>query len=123
MSPLGSSVPVRSASDAPQPTSDDSATRVDANDRETIGVGILLDDLVSDPLQRPLQIVALQHDFVVHSLASFLASQDRVKGRRERSSEGGGSGVASPSRTAGRFRSRPYRTRLVSLAPLGWSSG
>ena len=44
----------------------DGAAGVDADDRQTIRIGILLGDLVGDPPQRSPQIVVLQHDLLVH---------------------------------------------------------
>jgi hypothetical protein len=54
---------------------------VDPDQRQTIRVLILLDDLVGDPDERPPEIVVIEHDLVVvQLLRTFLASPDRVKG-------------------------------------------
>ena len=58
------------------------AAGVDADDRQALGLGVLLGDLVGDPPQRSPQVVVLEHDLLAHFVASFLASRDRVKGRR-----------------------------------------
>jgi hypothetical protein len=39
---------------------------VDADDRQGIGIWVLLGDLVGDPPQRSPQVVALEHDRLVH---------------------------------------------------------
>ena len=44
----------------------DGAASVDADDRQALGIGVLLGDLVGDPPQRSPQIVVLQHDLLVH---------------------------------------------------------
>ena len=61
------------------------AAGVDPDDRQALGVRVLLDDLVGDPPQRSPQVVALEHDLLAH-FCSFLASRDRVKGRPQSSS-------------------------------------
>ena len=44
----------------------DGAASVDADDRQTLRIGVLLGDLVGDPPQRSPQIVVLQHDLLTH---------------------------------------------------------
>ena len=82
MSPIGSSAPVSSPSRAWQAAGQQRAAGVDADDRQALGLRVLLGDLVGDPPQRSPQVVVLEHDLLTHSFASFLASRDRVKGRR-----------------------------------------
>ena len=72
-----------------QAAGEEGAAGVDADDRETLGLGVLLGDLVGDPPQRSPQVVVLEHDLLAHFFASFLASRDRVKGRPQGSSERG----------------------------------
>ena len=47
---------------------EEGAAGVDADDRQTLGIGVLLGDLVGDPLQRSPQVIALEHDLLAHSL-------------------------------------------------------
>jgi hypothetical protein len=49
-----------------QSPGEQSAARVDADDRQGRRIGILLGDLVGDPPQRSPQVVALEHDRVIH---------------------------------------------------------
>jgi hypothetical protein len=48
------------------------APGVDPDDRQILGIGVLLGDLVGDPPQRSPQIVVLQHDLLGHSFLAFL---------------------------------------------------
>ena len=82
MSPIGSSAPVSSPTQGVQAAGEDGAAGVDADDRQAVGLRVLLGDLVGDPPQRSPQIVVLEHDLLAHFCCSFLASRDRVKGRR-----------------------------------------
>ena len=96
------------------------AAGVDADDREPLGIRVLLGDLVGDPPQRSPQIVVLQHDLLTHFFASFLASRDRVKGRPQCSSGAADAGRPSPRmREARRGPTRP----AVSRAPFGIELG
>ena len=64
-----------------QPLAQDGAAGVDADQRETIGTRVLLDDLVGDPHQGAAQIVTVEDDLVLAAhTRPFLASLDRVKG-------------------------------------------
>ena len=49
-----------------QPAGEQRAAGVDSDDRETLGIGVLLGDLVSDPLQGSPHVIALEHDLLGH---------------------------------------------------------
>src|SRR5581483_11210548 len=81
-----------------QPLGERDAARVDADERDVVEIRIALDDLVRDPGQRPLDILAVEQDLLAlrvhraHACGrgrmragrvirnSFPASRDRVKG-------------------------------------------
>jgi hypothetical protein len=52
------------ADECVQAARDDRAARVDADQRQALGPGVLLDDLVRDPHQRAAQVVAVEHDLL-----------------------------------------------------------
>ena len=54
------------AEEGVQAAGQDGAAGVDADDRQALGIGVLLGDLVGDPPQRSPQIVVLEHDLLVH---------------------------------------------------------
>ena len=81
MSPIGTSVAGQLAEQRVQAAGEHGAAGVDADDREALGLRVLLGDLVGDPPQRSPQIVVLEHDLLSSTLCSFLASLDLVKGR------------------------------------------
>ena len=82
MSPIGSSVSVSSPRKACRRRARIAPRVWMPTIARALGIGVLLGDLVGDPPQRSPQIVVLEHDLLTHSFASFLASRDRVKGRR-----------------------------------------
>ncbi len=51
-----------------QAAGENGAAGVDADDRETLGIGVLLGDLMGDPSQGSPQVIVLQHDLLTHSL-------------------------------------------------------
>ena len=52
-----------------QAAGEERAAGVDADDREALGLRVLLGDLMGDPPQRSPQVVALEHDLLAHLLA------------------------------------------------------
>src|SRR4051812_26070678 len=50
-----------------EPLRQDRASRVNADEGQALGAGILLDDLVGDSPQRSPQIIALEHDLLTLS--------------------------------------------------------
>ena len=132
--------PGQLAEEGVEAAGEERAAGVDADQGEIPGIGVLLGDLVGDPPQRSPQIVVLEHDLLTHS--SLLPSWPHGTGLKDArrvaarvagpvwprphelrgGSAGGGSGTASPSRTAGgSVEAVPEPPR--SRAPFGTSSG
>ena len=62
MSPIGTSASGQLGEQGVQAAGEQGAAGVDADDRQDVGVRVLLGDLVGDPPQRSPQIVVLEHD-------------------------------------------------------------
>ena len=72
MSPIGSSTRGQLAEHRVQAAGEQGAAGVDPDDRQALGVGVLLGDLMGDPPQRSPQVVALEHDLLAQlSLPSW----------------------------------------------------
>ena len=58
--------PGQLAEDRVQAAGQQGAASVDSDDRQALGIGVLLGDLMGDALQRSPQVVALEHDLLAH---------------------------------------------------------
>ena len=96
-----------------QPRGEVGAAAVDADERD-LPVGVLLDDLVGDPHERPPHVVLVEDDLLLaHLPRSFLASRGRVKGTAEEPSSVRGGDAGEP---AAREAGRRARSQCVTSA-------
>ncbi len=109
------------AEDRVQAAGEQGAPSVDADDRQSVRLRVLLGDLVGDPPQRPPQVVALEHDLLAHSGAPSRPLRTWLKDGLNVAAAKAGMGGPLLAKWGG--SSRAYPSPPASLAPLGTSTG